>query len=86
MIRVYDGQVYHCIRIEPYTRLKDGGVTELAVWESECAQCRAPFRFRSPRQASKFVPNRRCSKHKRPGQRVRRSGDAPESVRRESAQ
>lgn len=35
------------LRIEPYTR-KDGKQTQVAVWESACATCGAPFEQKSP--------------------------------------
>jgi hypothetical protein len=67
--RIFDGQRYHLVRSEPYTRL-DGGKTTLFVWESNCPLCGALFEVRTPAKASKFQPNRRCSKHKRAGHRV----------------
>jgi hypothetical protein len=68
-LRIYDGQSYYLMRSEPYTRL-DGGKITLSVWKSDCPVCCAPFEFRTPAKKSKFQPNRRCSKHKRPGSRV----------------
>jgi hypothetical protein len=68
-LRIYDGQSYHLVRSEPYTRL-DGGKTTLLVWQSGCSVCGVPFEFRTPAKAGKFLPNRRCSKHKSPGCRV----------------
>lgn len=52
---------------------KDGSVALILIWESPCAECGEPFRFSTPQRTSKFQPNRRCQKHKRPGQRVRAS-------------
>lgn len=63
------GQTYRCVGEEPYTR-RDGTDTTLMVWESECAKCGQAFKFKTPVAASKFIPNRRCAKHKRPGARV----------------
>jgi len=67
--RIFDGQRYDLVRSEPYTRL-DGGETALLVWESACPVCGTLFEVRTPAKARKFQPNRRCSKHKRPGFRV----------------
>lgn len=68
--RTYRGQVY--IPIGKRTReRRDGTMAELIVWQSGCAECGAPFEFTTPAKSSKFEPNRRCQKHKRPGQKVR---------------
>lgn len=71
--RNYRGQEYRpfCIRTH---RRKDGNETLLAIWESECATCGEPFTVATPMFAAKFTPNRRCQRHKRPGQRVGRAG------------
>lgn len=63
------GQAYVCIGIEPHEK-RDGGRTLLARWQSTCAECGEPFSFTMPLLAARFEPNRRCTKHKRPGQRV----------------
>lgn len=68
--RILDGQRYDKIGHEPYTRI-DGSHTQLAVWQSHCAECGAPFQFRAPARKRKLIPNRRCDRHKRPGVRVR---------------
>lgn len=67
--RTHDGQEFVCVAIEPYVR-QDGTETELAVWQAGCARCGQPFQIRVPRASPKFVPNRRCPKHHRPGSRV----------------
>ena len=67
--RIFDGQSYHLVKSEPYTRL-DGGKTTLSVWQSNCPVCGDLFEIRTPAKASKFQPNRRCAEHKRPGYRV----------------
>jgi hypothetical protein len=72
MQKLIGDQVYELARTEPHIR-RDGTETELAVWQSHCAQCGEPFEFRAPSKASKFEPNRRCAKHKRPGARVKSS-------------
>jgi hypothetical protein len=68
-IKVFDGQAYELVGTVPYTR-RDGTATELRQWRGYCADCNAEFIFSSPISASKFSPNRRCTKHKRPGARV----------------
>jgi hypothetical protein len=73
-LRNFDGQRYELVRSEPYTR-QDGGETALLVWQSNCPVCGALFEVRTPAKASKFQPNRRCSKHKRPGHRVNSGGE-----------
>lgn len=67
--RTFAGQNYVCIGVEPHEK-RGGGRTLLARWQSNCADCGEPFEFRTPLKASRFEPNRRCTKHKRPGQRV----------------
>lgn len=69
--KIVGDQVYRCTGAEPYTRV-DGSMTELEIWESECARCGQLFTFKCPKGASRFSPNRRCEKHKRPGIKVRR--------------
>jgi hypothetical protein len=68
--RTYAGQRYDHIGTEPYTR-SDGTVTELLRWQSHYAECGAAFIFRTPARAKRFVPNRRCHEHRRPGVPVR---------------
>jgi hypothetical protein len=68
--QTYRGQHYELMRQDPYTR-RDGTLTTLAVWRSHCAQCGDSFELRTPVKSSKFVPNRRCQAHKRPGVRVK---------------
>ncbi len=67
--KAFHGQTYVCIGIEPHEK-RDGAQTLLARWQSNCAQCGEPFEFRMPLKATRFEPNRRCAKHKRPGKRV----------------
>jgi hypothetical protein len=67
--KMFQGQVYLCIDIEPHT-CRDGRETRLAVWRSACAECGGPFVFRLPVSHRKFMPSRRCTKHRRPGVRV----------------
>ncbi len=68
--RIYAGQAYALTRTVPHV-CRDGRRTTLHVWRSSCAACGAPFEFKTPAAAKRFVPNRRCSAHKRPGSRVR---------------
>jgi len=80
MLKTYRGQEYEMIGTEPYIR-RDGTETLLVVWRSHCATCGKPFELRTPKESSKFDPNRRCQKHKRPGVRVRESkGGAPHAA------
>jgi rRNA maturation protein Nop10 len=72
---LYDGQHYELVRTEAYTR-RDGSETTLSVWQSECPVCGEAFEVRTPARARKFEPNRRCGKHRRPGVRVNRPGEA----------
>jgi hypothetical protein len=74
--RIYDGQHYELVRQEPYTRRRDGTLTALAVWRSHCALCGEPFELRTPANSTRFTPNRRYQKHKRPGIRVNPRGRA----------
>ena len=69
-VRHYLGQRYIAVAAKPYTRA-DGTETQIIVWESPCADCGEPFLCPAPAAAARFQPNRRCPKHKRPGQRVR---------------
>ncbi len=74
VIKLYRGQRYELVRTEPYTRV-DGGHTNLAIWRSACPRCGETFETRTSVRARKFG-NRRCPKHKRPGVRVNRTGEA----------
>lgn len=70
MNREYHGQTYKVIGSFERER-RDGTIATILTWTSDCASCGEPFTFTTPAKASKFQPNRRCQKHKRPGQRVR---------------
>jgi hypothetical protein len=50
---------------------RDGTEAIILRWESRCAECGELFQFTAPVASPTFQPNRRCQKHKRPGQRVR---------------
>lgn len=69
LARTYRGQPYQLVETVPHRR-RDGTLTTLSQWASICAQCGAPFMTTTPTEAEAFKPNRRCQKHKRPGQRV----------------
>lgn len=69
--RVYKGQFYTAV--ETLERIRRDGSTALVLrWISSCAECGAPFEITTPAASSKFEPSRRCQKHKRPGQPVKR--------------
>lgn len=74
IIRRLGGQRYCCDTLEEHTRL-DGRTVWLAVWESACAKCGAPFTYRTSTRGNRDSwlrqPNRRCDLHKRPGVRAR---------------
>lgn len=70
--REYLGQQY--VEVERFTRpRRDGSVSEIIVWRTDCPVCGEPFTCTAPAASAKFKPSRRCSKHKRPGVRVRQS-------------
>jgi hypothetical protein len=67
---VYRGQRYRRIGLKPHIRV-DGGTTQLAIWESRCAECDEAFQFKTTARIRKLrQPNRRCRRHRRPGVRV----------------
>lgn len=68
--RLHKGQRYTCVASVPFTR-KDGTVSAVLTWQSECAECGEAFKMTTPAGSEKFEPNRRCLKHKRPGHRVK---------------
>ncbi len=63
---IHRGQLYTAIELLEHER-RDGETTMLLRWLSTCTQCGSPFSFTAPALASRFQPNRRCGKHKRPG-------------------
>lgn len=66
-VREHKGQRYTCTAAVPFTR-KDGTLSAVLTWQSDCAECGAAFSFKMG--ATKFEPNRRCRKHSQPGNRV----------------
>lgn len=68
--REYMGQHYEAVGERQHT-CRDGSEIKLTVWASLCAQCGELFFCTTAEHAVKFNPNRRCEKHRRPGQRVR---------------
>lgn len=71
MMRDYLGQRYTVVGSSTRMR-RDGTEATILTWQSQCADCGGDFTFTTPAASSKFQPNRRCPKHKRPGQRVRK--------------
>lgn len=52
-------------------RTPDGHTITLALWRTDCADCCAPFTFRSGTRGIPQRPNRRCSVCAMPRKRVR---------------
>lgn len=69
-IRMHEGQRFWVANTSTYRR-PDGTLAVLLLWASLCPECGQQFEFTAPAAASKFQPNRRCIKHKRPGCRVK---------------
>lgn len=69
-VRAYKGQTYTLTGSFQRKR-RDGTIATILQWTSPCADCGAPFTITIPARASRFQPNRRCQRHKRPGQRVK---------------
>lgn len=69
-VRNYRGQRYVLIEVHEHTR-RDGGLTAIAEWTTNCADCGAEFSAFVPMRTTKFFPNRRCSRHRAPGVRVK---------------
>lgn len=68
--RIHKGQWY--VEAGRFDRQRcDGSTATIITWSSQCADCAGWFTFTTPARSSKFQPNRRCQKHKRPGHRVR---------------
>lgn len=62
------GLVFEFVWIEPYKR-KDGTMTEIKVWKSNCKVCGEEFRISTPAYAEKLEDSRafgrlHCSDHK----------------------
>ncbi|RYE39506.1 MAG: hypothetical protein EOP21_10610 [Hyphomicrobiales bacterium] len=68
-VRLHKGQRFEVVMTSERPR-RDGTIASILHWEAPCAQCGDPFQFTTPASSSKFEPNRRCQKHKRPGHRV----------------
>lgn len=68
--RYHKGQRYELAGAVPHLR-RDGMVTALIQWRSNCPQCGASFIATTAAGSAHFQPNRRCPKHHRPGQRVK---------------
>ncbi len=70
LIRSHHGQIYTVIGEFKRDR-RDGSKATILTWVSNCATCGEPFTITTPKASAKFEPNRRCQKHKRPGQRAK---------------
>jgi hypothetical protein len=62
--KIFKDQHYELVGSEPYTRVRDGSKTELAVWRSACVTCGQPFMVRTPIRCRGFRPTRRCELHR----------------------
>lgn len=69
-VRHYRGQRYVPVEVHDYTR-RDGGRSHLGEWITDCVECGVRFSVFAPIKTTKFVPNRRCRKHRAPGVRVK---------------
>lgn len=69
-IHLHDGQWFVEVERKLHRR-RDGILTTLIVWRSQCCECGSYFTFTAPALASKFQPNRRCAMHHQPGVPVR---------------
>jgi hypothetical protein len=74
-VKKLDGQEYRAVGEEPHTR-QDGTATTLVRWQSRCAECGQLFDVLLAKTATRFNPNRRCQKHRKPGRPVNRKGNA----------
>ena len=70
LVRSFHGQTYRLIGSFARER-RDGTEATILTWESRCAECGDSFAITTPARATKFQPNRRCQRCKRPGQRVK---------------
>ena len=74
VFKMFRGQAYECISVEPYIR-KDGVEVQLASWMSHCATCGQPFELKLTVEAwdrdGFRGPTRRCKEHKQSGLNVR---------------
>ena len=66
---LWRGQPYTLVAVKPYTR-KDGGASQVLVWEAPCWDCGEAFRVSRGLSGSKGV-NRRCQQHKQTGSPVK---------------
>jgi len=67
----YRGQLYRRIAVKPHVSA-GRSTTQLATWESRCAECGEVFEVvTTARERKLWGPNRRCPQHMRPGSRVR---------------
>lgn len=67
-IVAYGDQLFEFVGEADHIR-RDGGKVRLKRWRTRCAECGAPFEFRSTKETI-FEPSRRCGEHKAPGRPV----------------
>lgn len=69
------GQRFTCIDVDVRPK-RDKSPLLTLVWQTACADCDAPFTFRSGLTPNPARFNRRCAKHKKP--RVRAHAKPPD--------
>ena len=74
-MREHKGQRYKVVATSERQR-RDGTTATILHWQAPCAVCGEAFDFTTPAASSKFEPNRRCQRHKRPGHKVQANGAA----------
>jgi len=73
-VRIYHGQMFRRVAEREHVR-EDGTLTWLTTWCGKCLECGASFECKSPTLSPTFSPNRRCSRHRKPGVKVGREAD-----------
>jgi hypothetical protein len=68
IVTVPNGQRYEMLSVKEHA-CRDGHLTLLALWRSNCAECDCAFTFQAPSHVQ--PANRRCELHKAPGKRVK---------------
>lgn len=62
-----DGQPYRFAGVRLHQSEATGNVSQLAVYATECFECREPFEVTIWTEAETFWPNRRCKACSKPG-------------------